>query len=86
MLQFSKEHRAEGAALQQDFSAFDVELREAIDEVWKKTENEEQQPADSWAARMQDKEKERLVDPIERVQKPDMGVVQWELYLLQLKG
>jgi len=81
LLQFSKAHRAEGEALQQTFSAFDKELREAIEEIWPGVEQE--QPVESWTARMQEKERDRLIDPIERVQKPEMGVVEWRLNLLR---
>lgn len=38
---------------------------------------------DSWAARMQEKDRDRLIDPIERVQKPEMGAVEWALDLLR---
>ena len=85
LLQFSKAHRAEGEALQQAFSEFDKELREAIEEIWKKPEAEQEQPVDSWTTRMQEKEKDRLIDPIERVQKPEMGVVEWKLDLLRMR-
>jgi len=85
LLQFSKLHRAEGEALQQAFSAFDKELREAIEEIWKKPEAEQEQPVDSWTTRMQEKEKDRLIDPIERVQRPEMGVVEWRLDLLRTR-
>lgn len=73
-------------ALQQTFSAFDTELREAIEDIWKKHEAAQEQPVDSWATRMQEKERDRLIDPIEHVQKPEMGVVEpWELDLLQTR-
>ncbi|KAG6382066.1 pol II transcription elongation factor [Boletus reticuloceps] len=85
LLQFSKGHRAEGVALQQAYSAFDTELREAIEAVWKKPGVEQEEPVDSWAARMQEKDRERVTDPIERVQKPEMAVVKWELDLLRTK-
>ncbi|KAN0081459.1 IKI3 family domain containing protein [Tylopilus felleus] len=83
LLQFSQAHRTEGEALQQTFRAFDAELREAIEHVWKKSGVEQEQPMDSWAARMQEKDRDRLIDPIERVQKPEMGAVEWALDLLR---
>lgn len=85
MLQFSKAHRTEGEALQQAFSGFDTELREAIEEIWKRPVVEQEQPVDSWATRMQEKERDRLIEPIERVQKPEVGVVEWGLDLLRTK-
>ena len=85
LLQFSKVHRTEGEALQQAFSAFDKDLREAVEEIWKKPGVEQEQPVDSWTTRMQEKEKDRLIDPIERVQKPELGVVEWRLDLLRTR-
>ena len=85
MLQFSKAHRTEGEALQQAFSGFDTELREAIEEIWKRPVVGQEQPVDSWATRMQEKERDRLIEPIERVQKPEMGVAEWELDLLRTR-
>ncbi|KAG8220454.1 IKI3 family-domain-containing protein [Butyriboletus roseoflavus] len=85
LLQFSKAHRAEGEALQQEFSAFNTELWKAIEEIWKKPGIEQEQPVDSWAARMQEKERGRLIDPVERVQRPEMGTVDWRLNLLQTR-
>ncbi|KAF9237879.1 pol II transcription elongation factor [Melanogaster broomeanus] len=83
LLQLSKEHRAEGTALQQEFGAFDQELRKAVEEIWTKPGGaEEPTPVDSWMTRMQEREKERLIDPIERVPKPEMEAVEWGLKLL----
>jgi elongator complex protein 1 len=86
LLQLSKEHRAEGIALQQEFSAFEQELREAIEDIWKKPGSaEEPGPVDSWVTRMQEKEKERLIDPIERVPRPEVEAVEWGLKLLRVR-
>ena len=85
LLQFSKAHRAEGEALQQELSAFDKALREAIEEIWKKAGVKQEEPVDSWAARMQERERDRMIDPIERVQKPEMGVVEFGLDLLRTR-
>ncbi|KAG9312245.1 IKI3 family-domain-containing protein [Chiua virens] len=85
LLHFSNAHRTEGQSLQQEVSAFDTELRTVIDEIWKKPGIEQEQSMDSWAARMQEKEKERLIDPNERVSKPEMGIVEWELDLLRTR-
>lgn len=82
-MQLSKAHRVEGEALQEVLSAFDKELRDTIEEIWKKTGVDQEQLADSWAARMQEKERDRLIEPIERVQKPEMGAVEFSLDLLR---
>jgi len=69
--------------LQLEFEGLQSELREAIEDVWKKPD--EPVPVDSWATRMQDKAKEMLVDPLQRVPKPDMGVSECSLKLLREK-
>ncbi|KIK96350.1 hypothetical protein PAXRUDRAFT_138652 [Paxillus rubicundulus Ve08.2h10] len=85
LLQLSKEHRAEGITLQREFSAFEQELREAVEGIWKKPGSaEEPGPVDSWVTRMQEKEKERLVDPIDRVPRPEVEAVEWGLKLLRV--
>lgn len=84
LFQFSEAHRREGEALQQALSAFDEGLREAIEAIWKQAEAEQEQSIDSWAVRMQQKEREGLVDPIERVPKPEIGNVEFGLDLLRM--
>ncbi|EGO00816.1 hypothetical protein SERLA73DRAFT_50627 [Serpula lacrymans var. lacrymans S7.3] len=86
LLHLSNEHRTEGKELQDDMGKFQVELRNAVEEVWTRPgENAEPNPDDTWAARMQKKEGERLTDPIERVVKPEMSLPDWGLRLLQLQ-
>ncbi|KAJ6488261.1 pol II transcription elongation factor [Mycena vitilis] len=70
--QFTPEHEAEGFALQAELTAFELELIDAVDEIWNKSVGEETDGVrDSWAQRMEDRAKERRVDPMERVVKPD---------------
>jgi elongator complex protein 1 len=84
LLQLSKVHREEGAALQVEFDQLQSELRGAIEDVWKKPD--EPTPAvDSWATRMEEKAKEQLIEPLQRVPKPDMSISEWSLKLLQEK-
>ncbi|OJA14136.1 hypothetical protein AZE42_06727 [Rhizopogon vesiculosus] len=84
LLQLSKVHREEGVALQVEFDQLQSELREAIEDVWKKPD--EPTPAvDSWATRMEEKAKEQLIEPLQRVPKPDMSISEWSLKLLQEK-
>lgn len=83
LLQLSKVHREEGAALQVEFDQLQSELRGAIEDVWKKAD--EPTSVDSWATRMQEKAKEQLVEPLQRVPKPDMSTSEWSLKLLQQK-
>ncbi|KAG2158594.1 pol II transcription elongation factor [Suillus bovinus] len=83
LLQLSQAHREEGVALQVEFDCLQSELRTAIDDIWKKAD--ESTPVDSWATRMQEKAKEQLVEPLQRVPKPEMSTSEWSLKLLQRK-
>ncbi|KAG1738258.1 pol II transcription elongation factor [Suillus lakei] len=83
LLQLSQIHREEGVALQVEFDRLQSELREAIEDIWKKPD--EPAPLDSWAIRMQEKAKEQLVEPLQRVPKPEMSTSEWSLKLLQQK-
>ncbi|KAG0700203.1 pol II transcription elongation factor [Suillus ampliporus] len=83
LLQFSQVHREEGVALQVEFNQLQSELREAIEDIWKKPD--ESTPVDSWATRMQDKAKKQLIEPLQRVPKPEMSTSEWSLKLLQQK-
>ncbi|KAG1716214.1 hypothetical protein ID866_954 [Astraeus odoratus] len=78
LLHFSEQHRSEGRALQQDMESLDKELRDAIDEIWtKSTSTDRLAPSDSWTSRMLDREKEQLIDPVQRVPKPEMEISDW---------
>ncbi|KAJ6534029.1 pol II transcription elongation factor [Mycena vulgaris] len=79
--QFTSEHDAEGFALQAELSEFEQELIDGVDEIWKKPLGEaEVAVQDSWAQRMDDKAKRTLVDPVERVAKPDAkGTEEWRM-------
>ncbi|KAG1866975.1 pol II transcription elongation factor [Suillus tomentosus] len=83
LLQLSQAHREEGVALQIEFDHLQCELRAAIEDIWKKPD--ESTPVDSWATRMQEKAKEQLVEPLQRVSKPEMSTSEWSLKLLQRK-
>ncbi|KAJ7744686.1 pol II transcription elongation factor [Mycena metata] len=79
--QFTPEHEAEGVALQVELAEFEQEFIEAAEEIWRKAVVEDETvPQDSWAQRMEDKAKQRQVDPIERVPKPDAkGNEEWRM-------
>jgi elongator complex protein 1 len=83
LLQLSQAHREEGVALQLEFAYLQSELRAAIEDIWKKPD--EPTPVDSWATRMQEKAKEQLVEPLQRVPRPEMSISEWSLKLLQPK-
>ncbi|KAF7350896.1 polymerase II transcription elongation factor [Mycena sanguinolenta] len=80
LCQFTPEHADEGVALQAEMEEFEQEFFEAVEEIWKKSAGEETSVQDSWAQRMEDKAKERRIDPIERVAKPDpKGNEEWRM-------
>ncbi|KAJ7799963.1 pol II transcription elongation factor [Mycena olivaceomarginata] len=78
--QFTPEHDDEGFSLQAEMAEFEQELSEAVEEIWKKSVEEETSVQDSWAQRMEDKAKERQTDPIDRVAKPGIkGNEEWRM-------
>jgi elongator complex protein 1 len=80
--QFTPEHRAAARLLQDDLKQFELELKEALEEIWPKPmENE-----DTWASRMQEREKGKQTDAIDKVPKPDLSrAVDWQMRLLELE-
>lgn len=77
LFQLSDEHHAEGLLLQADVLAFQEELNKAVEEIWTKApqgpeEGVETTP-EGWAARMKEYERQRRIDPLEKVAKPDVG-------------
>ncbi|KAJ7252430.1 IKI3 family-domain-containing protein [Mycena haematopus] len=84
--QFTPEHHEEGLALQAEVAEFEQEFFEAVEEIWRKPVGEETITQDSWAQRMDDKAKERRIDPIERVAKPDpKGNEEWRMKMFAMK-
>jgi len=81
LFQFTSEHRQEGIELQRQVSDFSSELRKAVDSIWKKQDDEEVTTPEGWAARMQDYEKQRHIDPLEKVVKPELNRKEWNTKL-----
>ena len=73
LLQFTSEHREEGLGLQNEVDAFEMELKESVEEIWTRPveENEESIP-DGWASRMAEVERGRVVNALDKVAKPDL--------------
>ncbi|KAF8058697.1 pol II transcription elongation factor [Lyophyllum atratum] len=69
LLQFTLEHRQEGAAMQQRLAEFSEELKLSLEEIW--FIPSEDVPVDSWASRMEEVEKKR-VNPVDKVPKPEL--------------
>lgn len=75
--------------MQQDIIDFADELKQTIDEIWKKKllDDEDTEPADGgWAARMQEHEKQRQIDPLDKVAKPDLVKTEWNPKLSSIRG
>ncbi|KAA1476949.1 Elongator complex protein 1 [Dentipellis sp. KUC8613] len=85
LLQFTEEHRTEARSLQEEVSEFEAELREALAEIWPTVsgELEDEEPQDSWAIRMAEKEKERE-SAIKRLTKPDIRGDEWRTKLFDV--
>ena len=77
-MQFSEEHRQEARALQDDIAALREEMQNAVDEIWKKPADEEDEESgtslngSSWAARMEEKKRDRE-NAILRITKPPLA-------------
>lgn len=62
LLRFAPLHRTAARELQNEVAAFSREMAGAFDEVWPSSAEDAEmpaEPADSWAARMAEREKER---------------------------
>lgn len=84
LLQFTEEHRSEAQEMQIELTTFNEELMAAIEEIWKKPVDIDGEPtteADGWAARMQEHEKQRLINPTDKVVKPEIVRSEWNLKL-----
>jgi len=79
LLQFTAEHREEAESLQADISSFEAELKTAIDEIWAKPSQNEDEPhePEGWAKRMQDKIRDRQI-AMERIVKPPLPDGDWK--------
>lgn len=64
--------------MQDDLLSFNTELQEAVEEIWKKQDIEGQDGSqEGWAARMQELEKRRQIDPLDKVAKPELSKHEW---------
>ncbi|CCM05755.1 uncharacterized protein FIBRA_07987 [Fibroporia radiculosa] len=92
LFQFTEEHRTEACALQEELRAFEAELQAAVTEIWTRTPADsatsagegdggqsENAAADGWAARMREYERQRQVDPLEKVARPELARPEWTL-------
>lgn len=87
LLQFTTEHRDEGLGLQNEVEAFEVELKESIEDIWTRPcEENGMNTPDGWASRMAEVERNQAVNPLDKVAKPDISqLTDWRLKLFGIK-
>lgn len=85
LFQFTGEHRDEGLGLQNEMEAFEMELKEGIEEIWTRSAGEPS-VVDDWASRMAEVERKKAVNPVDKVAKPDTAAGKdWRLKLFDVK-
>jgi elongator complex protein 1 len=71
--------------LQAELSDFEDELGKALQEVWTKPTEDDVPPADSWATRMEERERDKAVNPMNKVPKPELPRGEnWRIILYEL--
>lgn len=59
-------------------------IKEAVEEIWSTPSKDAQ--VDTWASRMEEVEKSRQINPVERVVKPDLSLAKdWKIDLYHLR-
>ncbi|KAG9221313.1 hypothetical protein CCMSSC00406_0009424 [Pleurotus cornucopiae] len=90
LFQFSTEHREEGLELQKEVSEFEEELLATLEDIWAKPKTDSDNPdgsnGDTWATRMEEIEKRRLIEPTAKITKPDLRKGDWRLRLFDVTG
>ena len=89
LFQFTEEHREEGLELQQEVIDFAEELNQAVNEIWKKNSGEDEGTElteGGWSARMQEYEKQRQIDPLDKVAKPTVIKREWNPKLSSIRS
>lgn len=73
--------------MQNDIDAFETELKAALQWTWTKpAEEQEETPADTWASRMANLEKNKQTNPIDNVPMPEIDSGKdWRIKLLDLE-
>ncbi|KAF9529755.1 Elongator complex protein 1 [Crepidotus variabilis] len=102
LFRFTEEHRAEGSLLQNDVGNIEAELKAALDEIWTRAADPEDGGTDDlvragepmtpstgegWAARMAEKERIARVNPLDKVEKPEIShsTQDWKVPLYDIK-
>lgn len=86
LLEFTDEHREEAEGLQDELDSFAKELAMALEEVWARPADAEEGETslEGWAARMQEYQKQRMVDPLLKVPRPDLAKYEWNKKLVRV--
>jgi hypothetical protein len=88
LMRLTSVHRTAARELQKEVAAFSSEVAQAFDEVWpaptEDTETVVEPTADSWAARMAEREKERE-RVIKAIVKPELRAIEtWRTRLVDI--
>ncbi|KAI0061864.1 IkappaB kinase complex, IKAP component [Artomyces pyxidatus] len=86
LLQFTPAHRDEARSLQQELTELEQEVARSLDDAWPKPSEdvEGEEPQDSWASRMAEKEKDRE-QAVKNILRPDLrGTEVWRMRLLDV--
>ncbi|KAH9915816.1 IKI3 family-domain-containing protein [Fomitopsis serialis] len=78
LLQFTEDHQTEARSLQTDLQSFEDELRNA---PAPEGDDAAESTLDGWAARMEEYEKQRQINAVEKVSKPEFVKREWDLRL-----
>ncbi len=70
--------------MQQDLDELEQELKASLEEIWKKPA-EDEEDEDSWAKRMEEAEKKKLVNATDKVTKPELSRVDWRMKMFQMQ-
>lgn len=64
--------------MQDEIAEFSDELKATIEESWKKSlEAEAETSLEGWAARMQEYERQKRIDPLDKVSRPELAKQDW---------
>lgn len=90
LFQITADHRREGQELQREISDFETEFRVAVEDIWARpvtTDGDAEVPApDTWLTRMEEAEKRKQINPIDKVPKPDLSQGKgWRMNLFDIE-
>lgn len=89
LFQITPDHRREGQELQKEISDFEAEFRVAVEDIWARpvTGGDAEVPApDTWLTRMEEAEKKKQINPIDKVSKPDLSQGKgWRMNLFDME-